>query len=152
MWSDEAVVRYISRSPSNEEESWSRFLKYAGHWYNEGYGFWLIERRSDGRFVGEAGFANHKREMTPSLRDRPEIGYVLCSDMHGMGIASEVSTMILSWADLHLSRHASTVCLVDPDHLKSIRVAEKVGYVRAHTTIYRDEPTLVLERFRARDR
>ena len=41
--------------PATREEAWARLLRYAGHWALLGYGFWLVEDRTTGSFVGEVG-------------------------------------------------------------------------------------------------
>jgi RimJ/RimL family protein N-acetyltransferase len=61
MWADPNVTRHIMGKPCSEEESWSRMLRYLGHWSLAGYGYWLVEEKATGRFVGEVGFADYKR-------------------------------------------------------------------------------------------
>src|SRR5262245_34593015 len=65
IWADPRVVRYISGTPSSASDSWARLLRYAGHWSLLGYGFWAIEEKTSGRFVGDVGFADFKRELEP---------------------------------------------------------------------------------------
>lgn len=72
MWADPVVTRHFGHSFS-EEESWTRFLRYFGHWSVLGFGSWLVEERATGNFVGEVGFANYRRAIEPPL-DAPEIG------------------------------------------------------------------------------
>ncbi|MGI9485289.1 MAG: hypothetical protein ACR2RF_05285, partial [Geminicoccaceae bacterium] len=42
-----------------------------------------------------------------------------------------------------------TVCIFDPNHAASIRVARKMGYVDVSTASYRGKPTLLMERAKA---
>src|SRR5487761_1892271 len=74
MWSDALVYRYILPAPSTEAQAWSRILGYAGHWALAGFGYWAVEERATGTFVGEIGFADFKRDVTPSIRGVPEMG------------------------------------------------------------------------------
>jgi len=127
MWGDINFVKYTFRVPSTREESWTRFLRYFGHWQVNGFGYWVIKDRSTGEFIGEAGFADYKRNMTPSIEGRPEAGWGIASHQQGKGYASEAMTCITQWADSHLSA-ATTVCIIDPEHQASIRVANKMGY------------------------
>jgi RimJ/RimL family protein N-acetyltransferase len=55
MWSEPAVCRHIIGRPSTREEAWSRLLRYSGHWRLLGYGYWAVEERVTGDFVGEMG-------------------------------------------------------------------------------------------------
>lgn len=87
MWSDPAVTRYIGGRPFNGEEVWARLLRYSGHWQLLGYGYWLVADRASGGFVGEVGFADFRRQITPSFDANPEIGWALAPASHGQGLA-----------------------------------------------------------------
>src|SRR5271166_6376740 len=77
MWADPVVTRHFGRKPFSEEESWTRLLRYAGHWDFLGFGYWVVQDKAAGTFVGEVGFADYKREIEPPLTGIPEIGWVL---------------------------------------------------------------------------
>ena len=62
------VTRFIGGRALTEEETWTRFLRYAGHWPTLGYGFWVIREKAWGRFIGEMGFHNLKREIAGNMR------------------------------------------------------------------------------------
>jgi RimJ/RimL family protein N-acetyltransferase len=145
MWGDPVVTRYIGGKPSTREEVWSRLLRYAGHWSLMGYGYWAIEDKSFGRFVGEAGFADFKRDITPSLGDDPEIGWALTPAAHGKGYATEIVAALLEWGDANLSSKR-TVCLIHPDNSPSIYVAKKCGYKEFARTNYKGAPTILFRR------
>ena len=67
LWSDPDVVRYILGKPSTRAESWSRLLRYIGHWQALSFGYWVVEDRLTGQLLGEVGLADYKRDMTPSI-------------------------------------------------------------------------------------
>jgi len=147
MWADIDVVRHITGTPSSAEASWSRLLRYAGHWSLLGFGYWVVEAKQDARFVGEVGFADYRRDIVPSLDGRPEAGWVLRTSEHGKGFATEALTRAVEWADGALASD-ETVCIFDPEHTPSIRVAQKAGYDHAMDAVYHGEPTLVMARRR----
>src|SRR5437868_13584841 len=89
MWADAGVTRYIGGKPFSEEESWGRLLRYIGHWSLMGFGYWAIEDKATGNFIGEVGFADYKREMEPSIQGMPELGWVFVARIHGKGYATE---------------------------------------------------------------
>ncbi len=150
MWADDAVVRHISGRPSTAEESWSRLLRYVGHWRLLGFGYWVAETRDGGRFVGEVGFADYRREIAPPQPRLPEAGWVLVASAHGRGYATEAVTRIVAWADRHLDSDR-TFCLFDPAHAASIKVGRKAGYAGDMMARYRDRPALLLSRAADRD-
>ncbi len=145
LWADPAVTRHISGKPSTPEESWARLLRYVGHWALQGFGFWAIEERASGAYVGETGFADFRRQMEPALGATPEIGWVLSGAVHGKGYATEAVQAALAWGDAQWGSRP-TVCIVAPDNLASIHVARKCGYRERERGSYRGEPTIIFER------
>jgi RimJ/RimL family protein N-acetyltransferase len=145
MWADPAVSRQLGRKPFSEEECWTRLLRYVGHWSLLGFGYWVVEERASGKFVGEVGFADYKRDMQSPVEELPEIGWVLATWAHGKGYATEAARAALRWGDEHFSP-SRTTCIISPDNLASIRVAEKCGYRDLQLTIYKGKPTIVFVR------
>jgi RimJ/RimL family protein N-acetyltransferase len=145
LWSDPEVTRYISPRPLTEEEIWMRLLRYVGHWSLMGFGYWIVRETATDRFVGEVGFAEHRRDLTPSIVGVPEIGWVLTPAAHGQGFATEAVRAAIDWGETRFGR-TRTVCLIAPDNRASLRVAEKAGYREHARTTYKDAPTIVLER------
>ena len=145
MWADPVVCRFIGGKVRTREENWMRFLRHAGLWSLIGYGYWAIEDKATGRFIGEAGFHDMKRDITPSLEGMPEAGWVLASEAHGKGIASEVVSRMVTWADETFGG-ARTVCIIAPENGPSLNVAFRAGYAEVLRTTYHGEPTILLER------
>ena len=92
MWADPVVTRHIGGRPLSEEESWTRLLRYVGHWALLGFGYWVASYVSnqvrwrgqiynllqDGsRLVdcaGKAGALRHPlRTAGPYLRAHPKL-------------------------------------------------------------------------------
>jgi RimJ/RimL family protein N-acetyltransferase len=145
LWADADVTRFIGGRPLTEEESWTRVLRYAGSWALLGFGYWLVEEKDTGAFVGEIGFANMHREIAPSLGDAPEIGWVLATRAHGKGYATEAVNAALDWCGQRFPGRR-TVCIIAPDNQASRRVAEKAGYRETRRATYKDREVIVLER------
>lgn len=157
MWADPIVTRHIGGKPFSEEESWTKFLRYAGHWALLGFGYWAVEEKATGMFAGEIGFADYKRNIDPPFdipavsapvpRDTPEIGWVLATQFHGKGYATEAVRAAIAWGDEHFV-HSQTTCIIHPENLSSIRVAEKCGYRESQLTNYKGHPTMMFVRQR----
>lgn len=148
MWGDPLVTRHIGGRPSTAEETWSRILRYAGMWTLLGFGYWVVRERESGCFVGEAGFADFRREITPSLGGAPEVGWALSPPAHGRGYATEAVRAALAWGDAHLAAPRS-VCMISPGNAASIRVAEKCRFREFARATYKGEDTILFERRRA---
>lgn len=147
LWADPDVTRFITGKPSTREEVWSRLLRYVGHWAVLGFGYWAVEEKASGRFMGEVGFADFRREIEPSLEGMPEAGWVIASHAHGKGYATEAVRAAMAWGDQHFAA-ARTACIIAPENVPSIRVAEKCGYRELHRTAYKGSPTVMFVRER----
>lgn len=148
MWADPVVTRHIGGRPSTEEEAWARLLRYAGHWTLLGFGFWAIREQATGRFVGEVGLADLKRELDPSFGGAPEVGWALATWAHGKGFATEAIRAAITWADAELVA-PRTVCMINPENAASIRVAAKCGFREWSGATYKGEQVILFERPRS---
>jgi RimJ/RimL family protein N-acetyltransferase len=145
LWTDPDSTQFIGGKPSTREEVWARMLRYVGHWRLQGFGYWVVVEKATGRFVGEVGFGNFKRDIEPSLDGMPEIGWVLAPPQHGKGYATEAAQAAIAWAEGHFGP-VRTACIIAPDNAPSIRVAERCGYREFQRTTYKGNPTIMYVR------
>jgi len=148
MWGDPTVTHLVGGKPFSREECWTRFLRQVGHWHLAGFGYWATREKASGRFVGEVGFADLRRDIQPPVEGTPEIGWVLAPWSYGRGFATEAARAALAWIESHLAP-ARTVCLIDPGNAPSLRVAEKCGYQEFESTTYKGQPIILFERARS---
>jgi RimJ/RimL family protein N-acetyltransferase len=147
MWADPVVVRYIRPAGFTEEGTWARLLRYVGHWALLGYGFWVVEDKNTGEFLGEAGFLNfHRDTEPPRVINMPEAGWAFRAEAHGHGYASETVAAIVAWGDSHFE--TPTACIIEEKNGASIRVAEKNGYRANQVITYRGEELMMYTRER----
>jgi RimJ/RimL family protein N-acetyltransferase len=144
MWSEEAVTHYIGGKPMQPDECWTRLLRYRGLWPLLGFGYWAVEERASGRFVGDVGFADFHRMIEPPIRGIPEMGWVLAPEAHGKGYASEAVKVALEWLDAQ--KLGRSVCIVDPGNEPSLRVAAKNGFCEYGHTVFLGYESLLFER------
>ncbi|MGZ8336775.1 MAG: GNAT family N-acetyltransferase [Allosphingosinicella sp.] len=147
---DPVVMRFLGANPLGREDSWRRMLCGPGLWTLLGYGYWALERKQDGAFIGQIGFADFKRDMQPSIEGLPEMGWILSQRGQGQGYASEAAAAAIDWADRTLAA-PELVAIIDPDNEPSIRVAEKAGFAAREEASYRDEAILLFRRYRPAD-
>ena len=149
MWGDPEVTRHIGGTPASPEEVWARVLRYAGLWSLLGLGYWVVRERDSGRFVGEVGLADFRRDITPPL-DAPEVGWALVPRAQGRGLATEAVRAALAWSDANLRElgpgWGRTLCLIAPENLASVRVAAKCGFLERERATYKGHESLVFER------
>lgn len=145
MWAEADVVRFIGGKPFDRETSWSRFVRQRGMWAMMGFGFFAIEEKATGQFVGEAGFHEMHRTITPSIEGTLEAGWALNSAGQGWGYATEAMHAAIGWAETAFAGQKMTA-IIDPDNLPSVHVAKKLGFVEAARTTYLDKPIVVFAR------
>lgn len=145
LFGDAEVTRYVGGVPFTREQSWTRFLRQVGMWHYFGFGFFAIQDRTTGMFLGEAGFHDVHRAITPSLEGTMETGWALSPKAHGQGLATEAVSAALKWAD-HQFPALRKTCIIDIGNRASIRVAEKHGFQEFWRTTYHGNHVIMFER------
>lgn len=121
---DEEVQRWIGGpdDPAVVIERWVR------RWERNGVGQFIVER--DGRFIGRVGFVVwDSRTWETSAYDvagehaETELGWAILSTDWGHGYATEAAQAALGW----IERRGRIISLVNPENVRSQRVAEKLG-------------------------
>jgi len=142
---DPETVRFVGGKPATREETWRKLATMPGMWALFGFGYWIVERKGDGIVIGQAGFADFKRDMTPSIEGLLEMGWSFARHAWGQGYASEAGAATLAWADRTLPGR-EIVAIIDADNGASIRVAEKLGFDRREAAVYRDAQIQIFRR------
>ncbi len=86
-------------------------------------GPWALIEKDTGELVGFCG-------VGPEVVDEVEeacLGYRLAKRYWNQGLASEASQVVLNYVFAQ-KQLASVVVLIEPDHIASLRVAEKLGF------------------------
>jgi RimJ/RimL family protein N-acetyltransferase len=142
---DPEAVRFLGGTVATREETWRKLATIPGMWALLGYGYWIVERTSDHVVIGQAGFADFKRDIAPAIEGLPEMGWSFVRHAWGQGYASEAVTAALRWIDEALAP-SEVVAIIDEQNLASIRVAEKTGFAQKETARYKSEPILLFRR------
>ena len=142
---DEQVMLHIGGKPLNREDAWRRLASGVGLWSLTGMGPWAVEQKSDGRMVGHCGFFQFERDMRPSILGEPEMGWIFDRSVHGQGIAFEACHAALKWADAALGAN-SYPAIIDLENTPSMKLAERLGFVREGDAVYRDAPIALFRR------
>ncbi len=146
MAQEPTFYRYLNGEALPETEIWTKMLRHLGLWPLLGYGYWAVEERATGAFVGAVGFADWQRDLTPSLKGFPEAGWVLAPHIHGRGYGREAVQAMLAWGDVQLPQRR-TVCLIDPANAASLGLAAASGYREFARAPFKEAETVLLERF-----
>lgn len=144
VWAEAAVIRFIGGKPSTPTEAWARLLRYRGLWPLLGFGYWAVEEKASGQFVGDVGFADFHRALEPPIHGVAEMGWVLGGRFHGKGYASEATSAALQWFDR--AGKGRSVSIIDPANTPSLKVAEKNGFREYQRTTFMGDEVILLER------
>ena len=147
-WSHPDTIRFIGGLARPPQLVWTRsVLGSRGLWATLGYGYWFVEDRRTGDFVGEVGFADFHRDSEPDFWGLPECGWVISPALHGKGYASEAVKAIHDWFDIEVDEPKS-VCIIDEENHASRRIAARIGYHQARTVRLDGKDVLYFERTR----
>jgi RimJ/RimL family protein N-acetyltransferase len=117
-------------------------LAGVGLWPLTGIGMWAVERRQDGATIGHVGFFDFLRDCDPSIAGQAEMGWILSPAAHGQGYAGEACRAILDWF-AHQFGKQPIWALISPGNDPSMKLAEKLGFVRQSDGMYRDRPQTI---------
>lgn len=147
LYSDPRVLKFLGSTGFTRNQSWVRFLRYAGMWQHLGFGYFAVEEKASGLLAGECGFMDLQRGMTPPLDGTMEAGWAFGVPFQGRGLAEEALRACLSWARDHGPRDRLTA-IIDPANEPSIRLAGKLGFREAAHSELDGRPLIVFERSR----
>ena len=142
---DAEVMRHIGGNPVNREDSWRRLMSGVGMWTLIGMGPWAVELKADGRMVGHCGFFQFNSDMQPLILGEPEMGWIFDRSVHGQGIAFEACEAALCWAEETIGA-PSYPAIIDVENIPSMRLAERLGFVRQPDVVYRDAAIALFRR------
>lgn len=120
---DEEVVRYIGGKTQTRAETWRSMAMLMGHWHFRGYGWWALEEKATGLFVGRVGC------WYPEGWPGREVGWTICKDRWGRGYAPEAAAAAFRFAFQTLGWD-SLISVIDVDNANSMAVARKLGETR----------------------
>lgn len=127
IWAKPEVIAHIDKEPRSKAKSWDAFLRNAGHWQIAGFGQWAVQVHTDQNMAGQTGFFYGSRGLGDDYDPYPEAGWVMDPSAQGQGLGLEAVQAAHDWFDRVVA--GRTVCMITPDNLKSLRIAESIGYV-----------------------
>jgi RimJ/RimL family protein N-acetyltransferase len=117
---DPEAVRYTNGDVQNRAEAWRGMAGAIGHWQIRGYGFFSVEHKVSGEWVGRVG------PWYPEGWPAREIGWSIVRDYWGRGYATEAARACLEHVFGTLGWD-SVIHLIMEGNDASARVASKIG-------------------------
>jgi len=122
--------------PFDMPAAWGLFCHEIALWHLAGHGGLSVELRSTGTCVGQVEI-NHG----PLFPER-ELGWQVYEQYEGNGYITEAAGALLAWAFNEL-KLTTLVSYVDPNNIRSIAVAKRLGGVLDPSAQKQDEGDLV---------
>ena len=132
--------RYMG-GPFTPEGAWGVFCADHAQWSFFGVGSLMIEDRAKGETLGNVGI--NSGPLVPEW----ELGWMVYPGAEGRGIAFEAASALRDWA--RDQRQLETlVSYIDPENVRSARLAERLGAVLDPEAPRSDPADLVYRHFR----
>lgn len=133
--SDPAVMKHSVRGVRDEAAT-REFIEWCMACYDSyGVGPWALIGKENSALIGFCGVSP---EMFADVEE-PNLGYRLATKCWNRGLASEAAKGILSYVFAQ-TQYESVVVIIEPEHVASLRVAEKAGFSDFATLDFHDRP------------
>lgn len=117
---DPQTVRFIGGKTMGRELAWRNMATVIGHWQLRGYGFFSVEEKATGQWVGRVG------PWFPEGWPEPEVGWTIMREHWGNGYATEAARAALAYARDMLD-WTQVIHAIITGNAPSVAVAEKLG-------------------------
>jgi RimJ/RimL family protein N-acetyltransferase len=124
---DPEVMRFIGRGAVLGRGLSDDLLhRFEREWRERGFGLWAVEELSaPGALIGFCGLTVPM--FLPDVLPAVEVGWRLARGAWGRGLATEAARAALAFGFGPEHEMGEIVAVVDPDNVRSLRVAEKLG-------------------------
>jgi ribosomal-protein-alanine N-acetyltransferase len=146
LWADPEVTYYMG-GPRNYEEILKILREDAQLDPQPAFDLWPVIEKETGKIIGTGGIL----EKDIDGRNQYEIIYVLAKSVWGKGFATEMARSFKDYAINELGLERVTA-LIDPDNVKSEKVATKIGLKYEKDTVRPNGKTMRLFALNVEDR
>ncbi len=123
MMQDEKTASFLTPDgkPRPYSDEWRAAASYIGHWAIRGYGFFSVDEKETGDWVGRVG------PWQPGGWPGLECGWSIVSSRWGKGYAPEAAIAAIRWTFDQFPDLPRIISVIDPDNANSQAVARKIG-------------------------
>jgi len=116
---DPEVIKYTGDPPFETVEDAQLFISNYKEYTLNGYGRWVVEVKTDGRFIGWSGLKLNEISKI-------DLGYRYLKSEWGKGYATEAAQACLQYGFMTLDM-TEIIARADKENLASLKVIEKIG-------------------------
>ena len=130
---DPEVMRFLGGEVVPDDRVGVVVERWIRRWETNGIGFFVVESRDDGGFLGRVGLSiwdvrswTHATLAAAGEFAQPELGWALVRSQWGCGYATEAALAVRDWA-FREREIGALISLIAPDNLASAAVARRLG-------------------------
>lgn len=131
---DPEVTQFIR--PFGRAAAEERLRRNEDEWQQRGHGLLAVRHLESGAFLGRCGLKHW-----PQF-DETELGWALRREAWGHGYATEAARACVEWGFSEFEVPYLTG-MINPDNLRSVRVAERLGMVPLRDDVLLGDPVVV---------
>ena len=135
---------HILGGPVSRHEAWRKLAGMIGHWAMRGYGFFVLQEKSDGAPLGGVGI------ISPEGWSEPEIGWHVFEGAEGKGYAYEAALKVRAYADEVLGI-ATPISHIAAENSRSIALAKRLGATFEREAVVAGHPCHIYRHPRVED-
>lgn len=136
--SDQEVMKHSVRGVCDEAAT-RRFVEWCLDCYeSHGVGPWALIEKESSTLIGFCGVGPERVGNAEEIN----LGYRLARRYWGIGIATEAACATLAYA-FGTKAFRSVVAIIEPEHIASLRVAEKAGFHDFQEMVFHGKPVRV---------
>ena len=109
--------------PLPRPDLWRQFASYLGHWSIRGFGWFSVEDKASGEWLGRVG------PWQPGGWPGLECGWTIRSAHWGKGYAPEAAIGAIKWTFVQFPDLSRIISVIEPSNKNSQAVAAKIGEV-----------------------
>ena len=117
---DEETVRYLGTKPMSRAEAWRSMAHVMGHWAIRGYGFFSLQHKESGAWVGRVG------PWYPEGWPGREVGWTISPEYLRQGYATEAARASIDYVFNTLG-WSQIIHVILEGNEASIALAKKLG-------------------------
>lgn len=117
---DENTVRYLGTKPMSRKDAWRSMAEVMGHWEIRGYGFFSLESRETGEWVGRVG------PWYPEGWPDKEVGWAISPEHLRKGYGAEAARASIDYA-FNVLGWEKVIHVILEGNVASMALAKSVG-------------------------
>ncbi|WP_163836174.1 GNAT family N-acetyltransferase [Spartinivicinus ruber] len=130
-------MKFLSAGkPLTREQAWEQIEFIINHWSEHNCGLWAVVEQSTNELIGRVGL------QYSDDWDGLQIGWALSPAHWRKGYATEAVQSVIDWIS-NRQITSELLCLILPENIKSIALAERLGLSYSHDMKYQGKKVYV---------